>query len=74
MTSVGRVKTHHEYRVSGDGAYGEFDHGWRRWQRDRARTHARQMAGHPGVGQVRCEHRVVESEIVDIEVFGEMTP
>ncbi len=41
MTSVGRVSTHHEYRVVGAGP---------------------------------CEHRIVEAEVVDVEVFEDVAP
>lgn len=68
--TIGRVAVRHEFRVVGQGPVGEFDHGWRRQTRDNARRHAEEMAGHPDVGEVRLEHRVVEAEVIDIETFG----
>lgn len=68
--SIGRVTVRHEYRVCGPSRYGgEWDHGWRRETRDKAIAHAREMSAHPGSLGARVEHRIVETELLDVEHF-----
>lgn len=67
LSTPGNRKVWHEFRVTGAGQYGQFDHGWQRHGADRARAHAAEMAAHDGIYEVHLEHRIVDAEVLDVE-------
>ncbi len=67
LSTPGNRKVWHEFRVTGAGRYGQFDHGWQRHSADRARAHAVEMVGHEGIYEVYLEHRIVDAEVLDVE-------